>query len=389
MKAVGEPGTPAALRRINDRAAISALIDHGPLSRTELVERLRLSAPTVAEVVRRLERALLVEVVGKVSRGRGPHTALYQVVADRMVGVAIHWGTDEISANLVDAVGRIRGSIRRCPSSDTVDVPRVIEKTVDQLCADGAYRRSFVTDICVGLPASVSGGVLTFRAVPGWSTNRAAEMISARLGADVCLENDVNLAAVAQRACIGAIPKGFALLWLGAGVGLAVDVGGTLLRGHRGAAGEVGLLRVPDPARPGFVGYLDDLLGWSELQRAAITAHLPAENPSKLAGSLRAADQTMLGDGSNLTHFAETLAPAVAEALKPVLAVLDPETVFLGGPVGSAAGAALSEAVEQRILADRSWTVSVRPAHDINDPVLRGARDHIAHALQSRLLAAV
>lgn len=389
MRAVTEPGTPTALRRINDRAAISALIDHGPLSRTELVDRLRLSTPTVAEVVRRLERASLVDVIGKVSRGRGPHTALYQVSAERMVGVAIHWGTDEISASLVDAIGRIRGSTLRRPASDVVDVPRVIDETVDRLCADGASVRTSVTDICVGLPASVWGAILTFRAVPGWSTDHAAETIAARLGADVHLENDVNLAAVAQRACGGATPKGFALLWLGAGVGLAVDAGGVLLRGHRGAAGEVGLLRVPDPARPGSVRTLDDLLGWPELQRAAVTAHLPAESPSKLAAKLRADGEAIPGHGSNLTHFAEAIAPAVAEALKPVLAVLDPEAVFLGGAVGSAAGAALADAVEQRILADGSWPVSVRPACAIDDPVLQGARDHIAHALRRRLLAIV
>ena len=57
------------------------------------------------------------------------------------------------------------------------------------------------------------------------------------------LENDVNLAALAERSRGPAAGiEDFVLLTLGHGVGLGIVIGGRLYRGFDGAAGEVGFL---------------------------------------------------------------------------------------------------------------------------------------------------
>ena len=71
------------------------------------------------------------------------------------------------------------------------------------------------------------------------------------LGTHIGVDNDVNLAAIAERARgTGQGVDGFALLWIGQnGLGLAIDIGGTLIRGARGGAGEIGYMPLSRPTR--------------------------------------------------------------------------------------------------------------------------------------------
>jgi DNA-binding transcriptional ArsR family regulator len=55
-----KPGTPRILRGINDRAALDLLLEHGPLSRSQLGELTGLSKPTTRQLLARLEDAGLV-----------------------------------------------------------------------------------------------------------------------------------------------------------------------------------------------------------------------------------------------------------------------------------------------------------------------------------------
>ncbi|MFF1875785.1 ROK family protein, partial [Kitasatospora herbaricolor] len=62
----------------------------------------------------------------------------------------------------------------------------------------------------------------------------------------VHLDNDVNLAAIAERTDgAGRDTAGFALLWMGDGLGLSVDQAGSVHRGASGGAGEIGYLPIP------------------------------------------------------------------------------------------------------------------------------------------------
>lgn len=65
-------GGPRALRAMNDRAALQALIRRGPMARIELEQEIGLSKPAAAELLRRLEEASLVRRDGhRTSNGPG------------------------------------------------------------------------------------------------------------------------------------------------------------------------------------------------------------------------------------------------------------------------------------------------------------------------------
>ena len=65
------PGTPSLLRGINDRAALDLLLEHGPLSRSQLGELTGLSKPTAAQLLTRLAEAGLVITSGNTHGGPG------------------------------------------------------------------------------------------------------------------------------------------------------------------------------------------------------------------------------------------------------------------------------------------------------------------------------
>ena len=368
------PGTPSWLREHNDRAALALLLEHGSLTRNRLGELSGLSKPTAAQMVARLERAGLIEAVGEVSGGRGPNAISYGVRADRLRGVAIDIRDRRIAATVVDALDRDHPIVEfattehdRTPEGD---VRGAIEAASEAAVVDP----DTVTMVWVGVQAAISadGDTLSFTdTLPGWPELGARRRIEDALGLEVALDNDVNLAAIAERAIgAGQDVASFALLWMGDGLGLAVDLGGTLHRGAAGGAGEIGYLPVPREAE-GLVAGAEDL-----------TDLLGGEAVSALLADL---------DDDALS----ALADRVVHGVIPVLAVLDPELVVLGGPTGAAGGERLAELVAQRLggvgsrrLADSSrWRPRVRATGIAGPSVLGGARRMLVGRIHDRLVA--
>src|SRR5437868_2521849 len=72
------------------------------------------------------------------------------------------------------------------------------------------------------------------------------EQLAQVLGMPIVIENDVNLAAVAERHDGAAQDfDDFVLVWVDEGVGAAIVLGGQLLRGATGGAGEIGYMPLP------------------------------------------------------------------------------------------------------------------------------------------------
>jgi predicted NBD/HSP70 family sugar kinase len=205
--------------------------------------------------------------------------------------------------------------------------------------------------------------------------------LEAELGWSVTLYNDANLAAVAERAAgSGAGTDSFALLWLGVGLGFAVDLDGRLLYGSRGAAGEIGNLRVAPGvvAGAGDSAQLDDLLDWASVQAIASSAGLAHHTFAELAADV--------AEHPNREAFCAEFAPRVAAAIPPALAVLDPEVIVLGGPLGAAGGELLAAMVTARLASITPLNATVVPATVVTNPVLGGARRVLATEIRNRLL---
>jgi predicted NBD/HSP70 family sugar kinase len=202
----------------------------------------------------------------------------------------------------------------------------------------------------------------------------------------VMIENDVNLAAMAERATGAAAgAEDFVLVWLGVGVGLATILGGRLHRGTAGAAGEIGYLPVhgaplhTDIRHPASGGF-QWLAGGSAVRALAAQYGITAPTPAE-------AVQAAVSGGQG--EFLDELARRVAVGVASVCVVLDPGLVVLGGEVGKAGGAALADRVAAGVASIWPSRPRVVPTGVPSEPVLRGAMLAALGQARAALLASV
>lgn len=383
-------GTPAWLRETNDRTALSLLLEHGVLTRNRIGELSGLSKPTAAQMVSRLETAGLIHVVGEVSGGRGPNAASYAVRTDRMLGVAIDIDASVLRSTVVDAAGgehpiAVTPLASHSPEDD-------VRAAIEAACTAAGVASDRVRAVCIGVQGALDPRTdeLTYiETLPGWPKQGIRHRLEDALGVAVHIDNDANLAAIAERADgAGQDAGGFALLWMGDGLGLAVDQGGAVHRGASGGAGEIGYLPISrDAARlDPEAGDLQDLVGGPTVARLAAAHGVPGFAAAEETGS--AAADIAAADPASLDALIAELAPRVAVGVVPVLALLDPERIVLGGPTGRAGGPLLAERVAA--LLREQWgsptiVATGVPAH----PVLRGAREHLLGEVRGALFAEV
>ncbi|MCS4275271.1 putative NBD/HSP70 family sugar kinase [Mycetocola sp. BIGb0189] len=374
-----DPGTSTWLRVQNDRTALHLLLTHGPLTRAQLGELSGMSKPTAGQMLARLEGAELIAPVGEVSGSRGPTAVSYGVRADRITGVAVSMHAGFLEAVLVDAIGT-EHPIAKIPLAGRKRSPEGdIRAAIDAACAAAEVSVDAVAAVAVGVQAAVwreRDRLSLSDTLPGWPATGSRERIETALGIDITLENDVNLATMAERAAGAAQDaSSFALLWLGEGLGVGVDLGGVLHRGAAGGAGEIGYLAAirPDTGEPADT---TDLLGGP-----AVLELLGLPRTGDYAEAVRG-----LGDDPAAL---EALADRVALALDPVLAVLDPALVVLGGPTGVAGGDVFATRVARGITSDAHPELAVRTSLTGPSAVLWGARQLLVDQIRQRLEARI
>ena len=191
------------------------------------------------------------------------------------------------------------------------------------------------------------------------------DLVSERLGMPVVVDNDANLAALAEHrrgAARGA--QHAVMLALGTGLGGGLVLDGRLYRGARGFAGELGHMVVDHDgddcpgACPGR-GCLELLASGNAIGRAGGRAAEAA--PQTALGRRRAEGGEITGPLiTELAHDGDDLARAVlaevgeklGAGLAGIVNVLDPEVVVIGGGAVAAGDLLLEPA--RRVVASRA-----------------------------------
>jgi len=414
-RAQSRPGTPSLLRELNDRAALELLIDGRSLTRAQLSELTGVSKVTVAQMLARLEDRGLVAAVGSQNGGRGPNAALYSVVPSSAYVAALYVEHGLVAVAIADVTGRVIAEAREDTNGEGEPV-ELVRSAVDRACQRAGVSVSMLSAFVIGSPGIVdpaTGDPQLAYNLPAWHEGVLAGLRGA-LHKNVLIENDVNLAAIAERAAGAAAgADDFVLLWIGVGVGLATVLGGRLHRGASGAAGEIGWLPMPGaPVTPdvGFpaggglqwlagadavrtigaeYGFGDATAGGvapgsacpgaaSEVVRAAVSV-LPPAGGAAPSGTL----------AEKGTRFLDELARRVALGTAAVCTVLDPGLVVLGGEVGLAGGTALADRVAAEVARICPVRPRVVPTAVASEPVLRGALLTAVDQARADLLASV
>ena len=399
--APARPGTPSLLRELNDRAALNLLLDGSSLTRAQLSELTGVSKVTVAQMLARLEERGLVAAVGASSGGRGPNAALYSVVPSSAYVAALYVEMGQVRTAVADVTGRVIAEVREDPGSGEGDPVELIRSVVDRVCQLAGVSVSALSAFVIGSPGvvdPVTGDPRLAINLPEWHEGVLSGLRGA-LHKNVLIENDVNLAAVAEHATGAAAGTGdFVLLWIGVGVGLATMLGGRLHRGVTGAAGEIGWLPVPGAPVTSDVGYpagggLQWLAGAGAVRALAAEHGFGGLSGDASAGAAVRAAVAAAGDvsadGRSAERFLGELARRVALGAAAVCTVIDPGLVVIGGEVGLAGGRALADRVAAEVARICPVRPRVVPTAVATDPVLRGALLTAVDQARADLLASV
>jgi predicted NBD/HSP70 family sugar kinase len=332
----GEPGTPALLRALNQRALLERLRREGPLSRADLARRSGLSKPTVSQALAGLEQAGLVRAIGPAAPARGRTATLYEAdpTAGYVVGIDI--GRAWIRVAVADLAGTIVGrSDARNRARSAESVVRTTAAQARAVVAEAGVRWSRIVHTVVGSPGvfdPATGRLWHAPNLPGWSKPGLAAELRDALTPSIAIYNDANLAAVGERdfGC-GRDAQSFVWVELGTGVGAGIIIGGELYPGARGAAGEVAYVPLPGDDRPGRSrrGTLEEATSGAAVVAAAEQAGMRGRLTAK-----RVFDAARAGDPQALAAVASE-ADRIALLVATLSAVVDPELVVLGGGVGS------------------------------------------------------
>lgn len=238
-------GPQTLLRAINARAILEVLARRGPLTRAELMGETGLSRTAVTQVLRMLETGESIASAGEDRATKGP--AATRVSLDPRLGfaLAVHVGHSAIRVALVDPSGVAR--IEQI--GEVTELAERIPAIVHLIGACRAEHPGPIHLAVVGVPGIVTadGSVRDDVGPDGGAFYRA---LSTALGCSVRIENDINLAAIAEcTSQSGQDATSFALLALvedGLGAGFVLN--GALHRGASGVAGEVQFL--PQPHLP-------------------------------------------------------------------------------------------------------------------------------------------
>ncbi|MFE9423830.1 ROK family protein [Kitasatospora sp. NPDC006697] len=245
-------GDSSLLRRINAAVTLRALRDGQAVTLTQLVGDTGLSRPTVEGVIEGLvETGLVAEVdqnqdSGR-QRGRPARWFRFRAEAGHILGIEI--GVHMVRVVLADLAGEQLGLLaREVPeTADAEERLGVVRGVVAEVLRKAGISRDSLWAVGVGTPGIVDreGSVRLGTAMPGWTGLDLGAKLRRSFRCPVLIENDANLAAIAehwQGVAVGMGDVVFVLAGLSPGAGSLIN--GRLHRGFGGAAGEIGALHL-------------------------------------------------------------------------------------------------------------------------------------------------
>lgn len=337
---------PQLIRSMNEQLLLEHIRLSGPCSRADLARVSGLSKPTVSLALANLERAGLVRLAGQRTGVPGRSALLYEVRPEAGFVLGLDIGMRFLRGAVADLVGVVRARASHAVSADGGAASareRVAElvRLTDDLCAAAGINRSAVIQTVVGSPGvydrerdtiTLTGGL------PGWDQPEALAELRTAFGPTLTLENDVDAAALAERALgHGRDSDDFAFVHVGTGIGLGLVIGGRLHRGRHGVAGEIAFM--PFGASP--PGLADEITRRGLLETAAAADGIVrAARHAGLSAVASPRDVFEAAGGGDERAAAVVAAEAglVASAICCVITVVDPGLVVLGGGVGQAPG---------------------------------------------------
>jgi glucokinase len=255
-------------------------------------------------------------------------------------------GGTKVLGGVVDADGRVLAQARGDTPAD--DVARTLERIIEVITKLTAEYE--VEAIGIGAAGWIDAKRATVLFAPNlaWRNEPLRDEVARHVTVPVVVENDANVAAWAefQFGAAADATDSMVMFTIGTGIGGALIIGGELVRGAHGIAGELGhTTAVPDghPCGCGKRGCIEQYASGKALVRfaRANAAHEPEQatvllglaggDPRKINGPLVTA-AARRGDEASLLAFAE-VGHWLGTGLADLVQIVDPQVLVVGGGV--------------------------------------------------------
>ncbi|MEV0345083.1 ROK family transcriptional regulator [Nonomuraea sp. NPDC050680] len=374
------PGAHALVRRSHEERVLRLLRQHGAQSRNEIATRVGLSRTTVSEITSDLLGRGAIQVVDtdaveRVGSGRPAERLALDPGSGQYMGV--DFGHRRVNVLVADAAHDIiaSGTSRYDESAQWPERVQAALALIDRLSADTGVHYGALQAIGIG--------------VPGWGdqsrADGVAELFAGRFHTAVIVDNNVRFAGLAEalHAQSDSV-RDLIYLRLSDGVGGGLVVGGQLVRGSKGYAGELGHVTVvPGGAqcRCGKRGCVETVASVPAILGRCRELGLPMETLDDLRAAVEIAhpvvDQVLRAAGA-----------AVGRVLGTAAMTLNPSEIVLAGEIVTIAPT-LVQQVAATVTYELSWLTDaapvIRPALLSDDGGALGAIATLFH--ESPLLA--
>jgi predicted NBD/HSP70 family sugar kinase len=346
---------PAPAPRDSRGLLLAALRRADGLTQVELARTTGLSPGTVSGAVAALAAEGLVRVAETTRSGRRARAVSLATPGGTLVGV--HCYLDEVRVVLEHPAGdRVEETVPLPGGHRAERAVHAARQLLDRVLAGTGSDPAAVAAVGVGVPAPVevrSGRVAGAGVREGWGGMVAAPALLAPApGVPVVFDNDGNLGALAEARVGAGRGRGSVVhVALGEGVSGGVVVGGDVVHGRTGTAGELGHLTI-DPDGPvcscGNRGCLQVYAGTTAVLELLRASHGPLTAAELL-------DRAAAGD-PGCRRVLSDVGRYVGTALASVCTVLDPDVLVVGGVLAGAGDLLLDPLRE--VLAERTAVTS-------------------------------
>jgi glucokinase-like ROK family protein len=262
--------------------AIHTILDlirvEGPITRSFICERSGYSRSTVSLNCDKLLASGLVVEEGIIYRNeKGKRTKL-KINGNAGLIIGIELGATSCEIGLCDLSAKILDF-----NSSPVDLSQgpdpilaQIYHRIDKMISLPSISKMKLLGICMGLPSSVDyqrGTAIYPAFMPGWHQYPVREILQARYGCPVFIDNEVNTMALGEYS-LGTERKYKNLLFVkaGTGIGAGIIVNGEIYRGQTGFAGNIGHIQMEghnEICQCGKKGCLEAIASGSAIARRA------------------------------------------------------------------------------------------------------------------------
>ena len=387
-----QTGVQALVRRTHEERVLQALREQGALSRNQIALAVGLSRTTLSEITGSLlQRGAIVVVDTDAADREGSGRPAERLALDPASGqfMGVDFGHRRVRVVVADASHEIvaSGSDRY---QDRADWPTRLEVAfglLERVSRQYGVHYGAMQGVGIGIPGPYSGkpdvrGYPSHRA-DGFHEASVDEAFCERFGAPVIVDNNTRLAALAEASFGGRAIENLLYVRLSDGVGGGLVVGGRLVSGSAGLAGELGHVTVRrdgDPCRCGKNGCLETIASVPAILAACRTGGLAVNTLDELTGAVARSHPVA-------ERVLRDAAAALGRVLGAVAMALNPAEIVIGGEITRRAPVLVQQAAAtvSYELFPGAASPGVRAAHLADDDGALGALAAVFHS--SPLLA--